>query len=93
MKFRHLLAAMLLIAQLAAPLQANAAPQAKEAPPASVECSNSKAKVPTCRKKSDTSEPAQVSLRAKCVFTCSKDGNIWICRGNGSQCDGKSPWD
>ncbi len=28
-----------------------------------------------------------------CVFKCSVENGAWVCRGNGPQCDGKSPWD
>jgi hypothetical protein len=27
-----------------------------------------------------------------CIFTCSTSHGIEVCKGNGSQCNGKSPW-
>ena len=43
-----------------------------------------------CR--ADATGPAPKMAQGNCVFTCSKSGTVWICRGNGPQCNGKSPW-
>ncbi len=77
---------------LAMPITVIAAEQTKETSQASVECTTNKGNVPTCRKKSGTSAPA-VKKRQTCVYKCTKENGIWICRGNGPQCNGQSPWD
>ncbi|WHZ15422.1 MAG: hypothetical protein OJF52_002266 [Nitrospira sp.] len=35
----------------------------------------------------------QMRPQRPCTFTCTLEGGITVCRGNGPQCNGKSPWD
>lgn len=49
--------------------------------------------VPTCTKKSSTNErDGKAKMRKQCVFTCTKEDGLWGCRGDGKQCNAKSPW-
>lgn len=63
------------------------------------ECSVDDKQVPTCRKASSSKEeetPAQTGSKARkakeCTFTCRKTHGIWVCKGSGKECNGKSPW-
>ena len=93
MRFRHAIFAMLVAALMSMPFMANAAEQGKEATLAQAECTTDKARVPTCKRASTAAEPTGTTKKRKaCVFTCRKSHGIWVCKGNGSQCDGQSPW-
>lgn len=75
-------------------LPAASAEQGMGTPQAAIECTTDKGNVPTCRKASGTPEASSAArARKQCVFTCKKSHGIWVCKGNGPQCNGKSPWD
>jgi hypothetical protein len=94
MKYHYSLFFALVVALLSAPISAISAEQGKEIPQSSIECTTDKSNVPTCKKQSSSSESTnQTRMRKQCVFTCRKSHGIWVCRGNGPQCNGKSPWD
>ncbi len=38
------------------------------------------------------STQANVIPQLRCVFTCTQDSGVWVCRGNGQQCNYRSPW-
>jgi hypothetical protein len=61
-----------------------------------VQCTTDKEDIPTCTKKMNISsydKLAGPACRWNCVFECNLGTGrcVWICRGNGSQCNGKSP--
>ena len=94
MKSHYSLVFALVVALLSTPITAICAEQGKEVPQPSARCTTDKSNVPTCKKKSSAAETTrQAKRRRKCTFTCRKSDGIWVCKGNGSQCDGISPWD
>lgn len=67
---------------------------AAEATPGAVDCTTTKSQVPTCSKKSAAMADSNAARKAKqCEFRCRKTHDVWVCKGNGPQCNGKSPWD
>lgn len=92
MKVFYFLFFILTAILLAMPITAISAEQEKEMRQTSVECATDKANAPICKKKSNAGAPAAQKGK-RCVFTCTKENGIWICRGNGPQCNGQSPWD
>jgi len=94
MKSHYSLVCALVVVLLSVSIPAISAEQGKEMPQSSVECTTDKSNVPTCKKQSSVAEPThQAKMRNECVFTCTMSHGIWVCKGNGPQCNGRSPWD
>jgi hypothetical protein len=94
MKLHNLLFIALAAISLLMPFTASSAEQGKEMAQPSVECTTNKANVPTCKKKISAPESSGTHQKRKeCVWTCKQEGPIEVCKGNGPQCNGKSPWD
>jgi len=46
----------------------------------------------TCTAPESKGHPITTKAKA-CIMTCQRTNGVWICKGNGQQCNGVDPWE
>ena len=59
---------------------------------ASVDCSVSKDGIPTCIVTLGSANSDAKYSAKKCIYTCTKENGVWVCRGSGPECNGQTPF-